>query len=404
MIERWMKGDLLSALKVRRGVFLTGARQVGKSTLAVMAGLENARRFTLDDKLVLRAATDDPLGFVRHGKGETLVLDEVQKAPGLLDAIKIVLDGDNSPAQYLLTGSSNIRFAKTVGDSLAGRLRTIRLRSLSLGELNARPPDFLNAAFARGFQDEYPDMDKHDIIHCACQGGYPECREYDAGERRHWFKDYLEDILTKDVADITEIRRLGILREMATWLLVRSAQIFTIGELSSRCGVSRATAETYLEVLEALYLFDCVPAWAKSDYDKMLRRPKWVATDAGFMSNVLDWDEAAIYMDERLNGHFVETWAYQQLAALADLGGYKISHYRDGKKREIDFLVERPDGALLGVEVKAGVASADDFRHLKWFGENLAKASFTGIVLYSGSKTLRFGEGFYAVPHSALGA
>ena len=85
-------------------------------------------------------------------------------------------------------------------------------------------------------------------------------------------------------------------------------------------------------------------------------------------------------------------------------GGYGISHYRDNRKREIDFIVERKDGALLGVEVKAGQASTDDFRHLKWFAENIAKTPFTGIVLYSGNKTLRFGDGFYAVPLAALGA
>ena len=110
-------------------------------------------------------------------------------------------------------------------------------------------------------------------------------------------------------------------------------------------------------------------------------------------------------MDDGRCGKLVETWVYQQLAAIAEAEcGYGISHYRDNRKREIDFIVERKDGAALGIEVKAGQASPEDFRHLKWFSANIAKAPFTGIVLYSGDKTLRFGEGFYAVPLAALGA
>lgn len=404
MIERWMLKDVASAMTVRRGVNLTGARQVGKSTLTEMLNLPQAKRFTFDDKFVRAAAQSDPYGFVKHGEGQCLVIDEVQKVADVLDGIKMVLDHNNTPGQYLLTGSSNIRFANQVKDSLAGRLRTIRLRSLALGEILGNKPTFLDRAFARDFPSDCPDLDKRSVLHLAFQGGYPESREYDPTERRNWYRDYLTDILTKDVSDITEIRKLSVLKNMAMWLLVRSAQFFTMDELASRIQVAKETADNYLKALEALYLFDSVPAWSKSDYDLMLKRPKWFATDSGLMANVLDWDEESVYLDEQRNGHFVETWVYQQLSSIASAsGGYAISQYRDTKKREIDFIVERSDGALLGIEVKAGAASLSDFKHLKWFAANLARGDFTGIVLYSGRDVLRFGEGFYAVPLSALG-
>ena len=135
------------------------------------------------------------------------------------------------------------------------------------------------------------------------------------------------------------------------------------------------------------------------------KREKWIATDSALVANILGWDENEVYMDENRNGKLVETWVYQQLASIAEAeGGYTISHYRDNRKREIDFMIERKDGALLGVEVKAGQASLEDFKHLKWCAKNLAKSQFIGLVLYSGDKTLRFGEGLYAVPMSALGA
>lgn len=404
MIERWMRKDVASAMTVRRGVNLTGARQVGKSTLTGMLDLPHTKRFTFDDKFVRAAAQSDPYGFVKHDEGQCLVIDEVQKVADVLDGIKMILDHNNTPGQYLLTGSSNIRFSHQVKDSLAGRLRTIRLRSLAFGEISGCEPTFLDRAFARDFPSSCPDLDKRSVLHLAFQGGYPEPREYDPLERRNWYRDYLTDILTKDVSDITEIRKLSVLKEMALWLLVRSAQFFTMDELATRVQIAKETADNYLKALEALYLFDSVPAWTKSDYNLMLKRPKWFASDAGLIANILDWNEESVYLDEHRNGHLVETWVYQQLASIAEASGeYVISQYRDTKKREIDFIVERSDGALLGIEVKAGAASLADFKHLKWFSSNLAQGDFTGIVLYSGRDVLRFGDGFYAVPLSALG-
>ena len=137
MIQRWQMSRIQSMMQVRRGVNLTGARQVGKSTLADMLEFSSVKRYTFDDSIVRGVATGDPHGFVRHAKGETVVIDETQKVPDILDAVKMVLDKDPSPGQYLLTGSSNLHFAKAVKDSLAGRLGRIRLRPLAFGEIKA---------------------------------------------------------------------------------------------------------------------------------------------------------------------------------------------------------------------------------------------------------------------------
>ena len=202
-------------MKVRRGVNLTGARQSGKTTLAEMVDLPSARRYTFDDKLVRGVAESDPNGFVRHANGESVVIDEVQKVPDILDSIKMVVDKDNSPGQYLLTGSANLRFAKAVKDSLAGRLGRVRLRTLSLGELNGRPPDFLRRAFTGDFDPFYGDLSRRDVIHAAFRGGYPEIQSYSPDARSEWFDVYLDDLLEKDVKDVTEIRKLPKLRSVA---------------------------------------------------------------------------------------------------------------------------------------------------------------------------------------------
>lgn len=211
------------------------------------------------------------------------------------------------------------------------------------------------------------------------------------------------DLLTKDIRDVTEVRKVEVLKAAARWLLAHSAQFIAIDELAAKTSISKETAGNYLEALRTLFLFDRVPSYAKSDYEMLGKRPKWIATDAALMANLLDWNEDDVYLDENRNGKFIETWVYQQLAAIADASGdYEISHYRDNRKREIDFIVERSDGALLGVEVKTGAVAASDFKHLKWFAENVARKPFTGIVVHSGKDVLPFGEGFYAVPFAAL--
>jgi uncharacterized protein len=404
MITRWQEKQVVERLKYRRVVNLTGARQCGKTTLAGMVALPSSRRFTLDDEKTRNAALDDPMGFVAHTEGETLVLDEIQKAPELLNAIKIQVDRDNSRGQYLLTGSSNLRFVKSVSDSLAGRMGWVRLRTLALGEIMGGRGDFLQRAFNRDFADAPHPLGKRDIIHLASQGGYPEVLEMEAKERRLWFAEYLNDLLMKDIRDVTEIRKLDVLGKIAQWLLAYSSKFFEAKDLAAKAGVSKDTLDSYIATLKTVYLFDEVKPWAKSDYAKIGKRSKFYASDSGLVANMPGWTEEAAYMDDDMSGKLVETWVYQNLASLIDLDlDYEISQYRDSNKREIDFIVERPDGAMLGIEVKSGSAfSPSDFKHLKWFAANLAKKPFTGIVLYAGEHVLRFGEGFYAVPLALL--
>lgn len=404
LIERWQKNQVVSALKVRRVVHLTGARQVGKTTLAKSLELDKVKHETLDRELLCKAAQDDPAGFVEREPGETFIIDEVQKAPQLLNEIKIRVDEDSERGQYLLTGSSNLRFAKAVKDSLAGRMRTIRLRTLAAGEISSGRGDFLRRAFAGDFAGSVAGFSKREVIHkCFC-GGYPEVLGLDNRDRRDWFRDYLDDILQKDVRDVTEIRKLTSLRKVASWLLAHTAKFFEQNDLCSQAQLSKETVANYISALTALYLFDEVEPWSKSEYSRIGKRSKYFAADPSLTANLLGWKEDEAYLDDDKCGKIVETWVYHELSALADFaGGYTITQYRDSDKREIDFLIENEDGALLGVEVKSGSNVGDsDFKHLRWFRENLAKGKFTGVVLHSGRETARFGSGLYAVPIGSL--
>jgi Predicted ATPase (AAA+ superfamily) len=304
----------------------------------------------------------------------------------------------------LLTGSSSLRFAKMVKDSLAGRLATIRLRTLALGELKGGSGNFLKRAFLRDFTGGFDQLDKRMVIHLAFQGGYPETLDFSPKARKGWYRDYVDDLLMKDIRDVTEIRKTEALLKVVDWMLAYTAKIFDRKTLCTAAQLSGVTIDNYLGALGALYLFDAVPAWAGSDYAKIGKRVKYFAADPGLVANQLGWKEEQVYLDGDRSGKLVETWVYHELAAISGLNQeYTITQYRDSDKHEIDFIVENDDGDLLGIEVKAGSnLGPEDFKHLKWFSAKMSKSRFTGIVLYTGKDVLRFGEGFYAVPMAML--
>ena len=407
MIERWQLQELVESMRYRRVIHITGARQSGKTTLASCAPLENVRRYTMDDDNIRDAAFDNPVEFTARRNGETVVIDEVQKVPELLNAVKLHVDESTDRGQYLLTGSSSLEFMRKSADSLAGRMHTMRLRTLSLGEINGNAPTFLDKAFKRDFPELVKNSGKRDIIHLAFKGGFPEAMEFPDGIRREWFEDYVQTLIARDIKNVVQIRKVKALGDIVRWLLARSSKLWTMDDLCTSAQITKETAANYVGALEALYIIDKVPAWNKTDYDRIGKSPKYFAADTGLIANILDWGEEETFLNSDLSGKIVESWVYHELSAIADScrSRYSISHYRDKNKREIDFLVTNARGELLGLEVKAGGrVRKDDFKHLRWFADNLAKGAFTGIVLYAGENTLPFGEGLYAVPLAALGA
>lgn len=403
MIRRWQESIVRDEMASRRCVHLTGVRQCGKTTLAEYISGNSMRHLTLDDEQFRLAAKDDPSSFVNRIDGRPLVIDEIQKVPELLNAIKIRIDHDSSPGQYLITGSSNLLFQKSVSDSLAGRLGRIRLRTMALGEIQGGRGDFLTRAFTHEFGHSFQKFDKRDVIHAAFCGGYPEPLGFNVRARRRWYGDYLHDLIAKDIREIAEVRKIDALGRVMDWMMAYSSKFFELKDLCAAAHIGIETLENYIAALKALYLVDEVAPWAGSDYAKLGKRPKFFASDSGLIANSLGWDEESVYFDDDKCGKLVETWVYHELSVLADNDyGYEITQFRDGARHEIDFIIRNVSGAMLGVEVKAGAVSDDDFKHLKWFAANRAKGDFIGIVLYSGKEVLGFGQNLYAVPHAAL--
>ncbi len=404
MYSRWAVESVKEALSIWRSVFIAGVRQCGKTTLTQQLDVPAEIR-SLDDSALLSVANEDPAGFVKRPSGRVMIVDEIQKAPKLLPEIKRVLDSDNAKGQYLLTGSADIKTLPNVTESLAGRMGTIRLRPLAMGEINGKAPLFLKRAFAKDFPATIKGFDKAAILNLAFNGGYPEAIGLHHRAKRQWFKAYLDALLLHDIRKLMDVRAFAVLRKMMEMMLAHSSKFFAENKLTCSLQIKHETFVRFLAILKTLYLIDEVPPWQDSDYDGIGKRSKFIAADTGMIAAVLNWSIDEVALDSDRSGKIVESWVYNQIAPQLDINpGYSISQYRDSRKREIDFVVESDDGSILGIEVKCGSAvGKGDFAHLAWFRDNIAsQRNFIGIVLYTGEHTLPLGKNLYAVPMGLL--
>jgi predicted AAA+ superfamily ATPase len=405
--SRWQKKALQDALQARRVVMLTGPRQCGKTTLVRQLISKNVEYRTLDDAVFRKAAEEDPHLFVEGvPENSTMIIDEVQKVPDLLPAIKKVVDQDNRPGQFLLTGSANIQSLPTVQESLAGRVANIRLRPLSQGEIDAKKSRFLDRAFAQSFRGKPPYYDRQKLIDLAFRGGFPEPVRLMSQKRKGWHEDYIEALMAHDLGDVAHIRQRDVMRELVGILAAWSSKFMDISKIGSGLAIERKTLTAYISALQSLYLIDAVPAWSKTDYDRVGKQAKLMMTDSGMMTALLGWRPNDLPLDPGKAGKLFETFVYHELSCQIDAAdeACKLYHYRDREKREIDFLIEREDRALLGIEVKSGVTvKGRDFKHMKWFKENVAgKRTVVGLIMYAGEVAVPFGKDLWAVPYGYL--
>lgn len=402
---RWQEGVIKAAIKTRRVILLNGARQCGKTTLAKQLATDDSSYRTLDDLAMRQLAEIDPSGFVKQNGGMQII-DEIQRVPTLLPAIKLVVDENLKSGQFLLTGSANIQSLPSVQESLAGRIRKVRLRPLSEGELLGAEPDFLEKAFKKTFPRQKSKYDRRAMLDIAFRGGFPEAIRLEDAERSQWHRDYIDALLERDLKEIAHITQHQSMRELVRTLAAWSSKFMDIASIGTGLSIRRPTIESYINALEALYLVERVEPWTRTDYERVGKQKKIYMTDSGLMASILRWRPSQVVQDADRSGKLIETFIFNELSAQIDAahGKYELFHYRDREQREIDFLIEQDDQALLGIEVKSGTSiSSADFKHLKWFKDNIAKKRpFIGIVLYAGEMAGVMGDDLFAVPFGAL--
>lgn len=402
---RWQKKTIKQLMSERRVLLLSGPRQSGKTTLARELESDQTEYRTLDDSTLREAAENDPQGFIKRGT-DTMIIDEVQLTPSLLPAIKKAVDKDTRPGQYLLTGSANIQSLPTVRESLAGRIAKIRLRPLAQGEVKKIAPRFIESAFKQSFSRSYTHYDRDALLEMAFRGGFPEPMILQDRGRRRWHTDYISAILERDLKEITKIHRKNAMRELVNILAAWSAKFMDLSAIGSGLSIKRPTIESYINALETLYLVERIYPWTKTDYARVGKQSRLFMVDSGLMTTLLRWKMDQVRFDSDRSGKLMETFAFNEIMTQVEAGDglYELFHYRDREKREIDFLIEREDNALLGIEIKAGSAiGKNDFKHMKWFQNNLVKnQTFIGLILYTGEFPASFGDNLWAVPFGLL--
>lgn len=403
---RFAEPTLVEAFADTPVVLIHGPRQCGKTTLAQAVGAaRDYSYFSLDDEVTLAAATADPVGFVGD-LPERVILDEVQRAPGIFTALKSAVDRHRVPGRFLLTGSANVLLVPSLADSLAGRMGMIRLHPLAQCELAESPPRFLERLFAGGFKTRQFERLGQALAERIAAGGYPPALARATPRRRQaWYRDYVESLVQRDVRNLARIASFDVLPRLLTLAAGQTARLLNVSDLASPFQLSRPTIRDYVTLLERVFLLEEVPPWHSNRLSRLIKTPKLHLTDTGVACALLGFDAAALHADRTVLGQLLETFVFQELRRQASWhhDEFRFHHFRDKDGAEVDIVLERGAQQIAGVEVKASATvTAADFRGLRKLKKAAGKRFAAGVVLYDGETSAPFGEGLHAVPIRAL--
>jgi predicted AAA+ superfamily ATPase len=406
LFQRFSAKRVATALMDNPVVMLIGPRQCGKTTL-VRNFVDKEREYvTLDDDTVLGAARNDPAGFVRGF--DLVTIDEVQRAPELLRAIKLSVDSDRRAGRFLLTGSANILTLPKVYESLAGRMEIVSLMPISRAEILDKEPTFLKTAFSSKLVKSGPDIIGDQLVHAVLVGGYPEMlRRKDSRRRQAWARDYVKAIVQRDVRDIAEVEKLDQLPRLLQALAHQSGQLTNFTQIGGQIGMDDKTTRKYTGILEQLFLVQRVSPWFRNELKRLIKTPKLHFVDSGLLSALLALTAEQIAKNRSAFGAVLETFVFSEVMKQTTWSedAYTLHHYRDKDQDEVDIIVENEHGAVIGIEIKASATvHASDFKGMRKLLDICGNDLKLGLVLYDGTKIVPFGDRLFAAPMSCLWA
>ncbi len=394
------------ALTDTRIAAITGPRQSGKTTLARRIADDDGRTFvSLDDDQFRRFARDDPTGFVR-GLGRAAI-DEIQRAPDLILALKKDVDERPDPGRYLITGSVDLFKGTISPDSLAGRVEAVELLPFSQAEIaGGAPPRFLDRAFAGDFPSVEETGPTADLIERIVAGGYPPALARTApARRRSWLRAYVQALVERDVSDIASVGKRDELARLIDHAAVSAGQLLNMSGLGARLGVDGKTVDRWLVLLERMFLIRRVRAWHNNRLKRLVRTPKLQFMDSGLLAALLRTDASNIARNRQQLGPLLESFVHGEIAKAIALSGeiMTVSHYRDKDGVEVDLVLERSPEMIVGIEVKArATAHPGDFQGLRRLKEAVEDRFACGIVLHDGERIHQTAPGLFAMPVKML--
>ncbi|NDU88512.1 MAG: ATP-binding protein [Ferrovum sp.] len=401
---RYIRPYIEEALADTPVVMLSGPRQAGKTTLVRQFAFDRRKFVTLDDELTLLSAHQDPVGLIRGL--DCAVIDEVQRTPALLLAIKKSVDEDRRPGRFLLTGSANLMALPAVADSLAGRMETLIMFPLAGCEMQSSTGKWIDAVYD-GRIPQTKRLEVGDkLVEKVLRGGYPDAVSRATPRRRvAWVKQYVNALIQRDVRDIASIDKLDHLPRLLNALAQMAGQLCNFTQLGGQVGLDSKTANKYLAVFEQMFLLRRLEPWSNNRLSRIVKTPKIQFIDSGLLSALVGLNEVSAVRDRTLFGRVLESHVYSELLKQATWAerDYLLYTYRDKDQVEVDFVIEDTAGQVIGVEVKAAASvSVGDLTGLKKLAALAGKQFVAGIVLYDGDDSLPIGERLWAVPLSTL--
>lgn len=408
MYARHLLPNLLDALTDTPIVLLNGARQTGKSTL-VRSLIDNGyatRYLTFDDAAVFAVAAANPEGFLA-GLERPVILDEVQRVPGLFLALKSMVDRDRTPGQFILTCSANVLSLPRLSESLAGRMEILTLRPLSQGEIVGVRETFIDAVFA----DILPSVQiagegTRGILNAIISGGYPEVLLREREERRRaWFSSYITTILQHDVRDLSNIEGLTEMPLLLALLATRSATLLNFSELSRGLAIPQTTLKRYMALLEMTFLTEVLPAWSGNMGNRLVKSPELLFVDTGLSAYLQGVDLDRLEAMPQTAGPLVENFVAGELAKQSAWSrkDVELYHFRTQSGQKVDLVLEDRAGNVVGIEVKSAESvTSDSFKGLRLLAAELGDRFKRGIVLYGGGEMLPLDARLHAMPMRAL--
>jgi predicted AAA+ superfamily ATPase len=405
LYPRYANERVATALSDTPVVMVNGPRQCGKTTLVKALGGGAARRYvTLDDETVLASARADPAGFIREL--DVVTIDEVQRAPDLLRAIKRSVDDDRRPGRFLLTGSANILAMPTIAESLAGRMEVVTLLPLSQAEIRGGRSDFVAQAFSGKVRAPDHCITGSALVETVITGGYPEVlARRDSRRRAAWAREYIRAIIERDVRDIVDVDRLDQMPMLLRALASHAGQLTNFSRLGGQLRLDDKTVRRYQGILEHVFLVRRIEPWSRNELRRLVKTPKLHFLDTGLLSVLLGATADRLAADRSQFGAILESFVIAEILKITGWSGEEIrlSHYRDKDQDEIDLILEDDAGCLVAIEVKASATvSSSDFNVLRKVAQVAGSQFRLGLVLYDGEAVLPFGDGLFAAPLSCL--
>lgn len=409
-INRRIRNKLLRALDVSPIVFLNGPRQAGKSTLtqAIAQKEYPAEYVSFDSTTQMVAAANAPKSYLKEREG-ALIIDEFQLVPEVFRVLKIVVDelrqeqDAKLKGRFLLTGPANIMALPELSNSLVGRMSVLTLYPTSSAEALGGRGDFIERLFHKIFEADTSRDKLSDAIRAST---FPEISGVDARVCDAWLDGYLTTILQRDVRALAEIQKLSTLPNLLRILANRAGGLINDADIARDAGLNAMTLRNYKTLLKMLFLSFEVPPWYRNIGKRLVKASKGYMTDTLLLCHLLQYELGELERNRpELFGHVLENFVATELLKLMTYLDDRMDllHFRTSDNKEVDFVLEKPNGQLAAIEVKqSDNVSNADLKGLKELQHVTGDDFACGVVLYRGKEVVPLGQDFWAVPISNL--